>query len=97
MAQNKSYSKRSEKSVLGSESSNSTSEALLFGKKNFLFIGIGIILIALGFLLMSGGSMPSPDVWDESLIYSHRRITLAPILILLGLACQIYAIFVNKD
>ena len=67
--------------------------SLIFGRENFKFIFIGLVLIVLGFVLMSGGSMPSPDVWDESLIYSHRRITLAPIIILAGLGLQVYAIF----
>lgn len=66
---------------------------LLFGKKNFLFIFIGMACMALGMLLMSGGSMPSPDVWDESIIYGFRRITLAPIMILLGLGFVLYSIF----
>jgi hypothetical protein len=60
----------------------------------FILIGVGLIFLGLG--LMSGGHMPSPDVWDESLIYSHRRITLAPIVILAGLAVNVYAIFVKK-
>lgn len=47
----------------------------------------------LGMLLMAGGAMPSPDVWDESLIYAFRRITLAPIVILGGLGVITYAIF----
>nr|MBS0038567.1 DUF3098 domain-containing protein [Saprospiraceae bacterium] len=68
-------------------------EPMLFQRVNFkwMFIGIGFIL--LGLLLMYGGSMPSPDVWDESLIYSHRRITIAPMLMLIGFGLQIYAIF----
>jgi hypothetical protein len=45
---------------------------------------------------MSGGSMPSPDVWDESLIYSFRRITLAPIVLIAGLIVSGMAIFVKK-
>jgi len=40
--------------------------------------------------------MPSPEVWDESLIYSGRRITLAPMVILAGLIVNVYAIFVKK-
>jgi len=40
--------------------------------------------------------MPSPDVWDESLIYSTRRITIAPMFILAGLIVSVYAIFVKK-
>jgi hypothetical protein len=54
---------------------------------------IGIGLIALGLILMLGGSMPSPDVWDDSIIYSFRRITLAPALIVAGLLVEVYAIF----
>jgi hypothetical protein len=37
--------------------------------------------------------MPSPDVWDDNIIYSFRRVTLAPILILAGLAVEVVAIF----
>ncbi len=71
---------------------NSTSP-LIFGKKNYLWVLGGLGLILLGLLLMSGGAMPSPDVWDDSIIYSFRRITLAPILILAGIIAQIVAIF----
>ena len=66
---------------------------LLFTKQNYMLIGIGCGLIALGLLLMLGGNMKDPNVWDESVIYSFRRITLAPIVILAGLAFQVYAIF----
>lgn len=54
---------------------------------------IGIGLIALGMLLMLGGSMPSPDVWDDSIIYSFRRTVLAPAFIIAGLLVEVYAIF----
>ena len=77
-----------------STSSNFSSEhPLIFGKKNYMFIGIGFGLIILGLLLMQGGGMPNPDVWDDNLIYSFRRITLAPIVMLSGLVVGIYAIF----
>ena len=65
---------------------------LIFGKATFVWIGIGVALMALGMILMAGGSMPSPDVWDEDLIYSFRRITLAPIVIIAGLGVITYAI-----
>ena len=68
-------------------------EALVFGKDNYMWMGIGIGLIVLGLILMSGGQMPSPEVWDDNIIYSFRRTTLAPILILAGLALEVYAIF----
>ena len=69
---------------------------LSFGKKNYQLVILGAILILLGMMLMSGGSMPSPDVWDESEIYSFRRITLAPVVIVCGLIVEIFAIFRSK-
>lgn len=92
MAQDKIYTSRLDASKEGA----STQSGLVFGKKNYMFIIIGTVLIFLGMALMTGGHMPSPDVWDESLIYSFRRITLAPIVILIGLGVNIYAIFVKK-
>lgn len=68
-------------------------DSLVFGKRNYIFMGLGIILIALGFIFMAGGHMPSPEVWDESLIYSPRRTVIAPMLILAGLILEIIAIF----
>lgn len=69
---------------------------LLFGRTNYLLLLAAVGMIALGLILMSGGGMPSPDVWDEGIIYSHRRITLVPIVILLGLGVGVYAIFKPK-
>lgn len=80
--------------AMSKTTTNNSSVPLLFGKKNFMFIFIGMGCMALGMLLMSGGSMPSPDIWDESIIYGFRRITLAPIMILLGLGFVLYSIFV---
>ncbi len=59
-------------------------------------MGVGFFVIFLRMLLMIGGKMPNPNVWDDSLIYSFRRITLAPIMILTGLVLQIWSIF-KKD
>ena len=66
---------------------------LLYGWSQYKVMLIGIGLIALGMILMIGGSMPSPDVWDESIIYSFRRTVLAPALIVAGLLVEVYAIF----
>ncbi len=71
----------------------SYNQNLVFGKENYKWIGIGLALIALGMILMLGGFNEDPNVFDEGVIYSFRRITLAPILILAGLGVQIYAIF----
>lgn len=72
---------------------NSNSRELTFSRDNYLWMGIGFVLVIIGMMLMSGGHMPSPDVWDEELIYSTRRTVLAPIVILAGLAVEVYAIF----
>jgi hypothetical protein len=64
----------------------------LFTKENYLWMGIGIVIILLGFLLMSGGKSVDPKVFDENQVYSFRRITIAPILIMAGLMVEVYAI-----
>ena len=76
-----------------SNTRNVQSFPLLFTKQNYLYMGIGCALIGIGLLLMLGGGMTDPNVWDESVIYSPRRITLAPFVILAGLGMQVYAIF----
>jgi len=77
----------------GKSSKSSSSQELVYGKVNFKWMLIGLAFIILGFILMSGGSMPSPDVWDDNLIYSRRRITIAPLVLVIGLGIQVYAIF----
>lgn len=66
---------------------------LIFGRQNYILMAAGFGLIVLGMALMTGGGMPDPDVWEPERIYSFRRITLAPILILAGLIIEIFAIF----
>jgi hypothetical protein len=78
------------------DKSDASPSQLLFNKSNYVLMSIGMGLIFLGLLLMSGGKMEDPNVWDESVIYSFRRITLAPIVILSGLVINIYAIFYKK-
>lgn len=74
-------------------SSSSTNHPLVFNRTNYILMLGGIALIALGLILMSGGGMPSPDVWDENIIYSWRRTVLASLVIISGLVLEIYAIF----
>lgn len=62
-----------------------------FGRDNYLWVIIGIAFIFIGFLLMIGGGSDDPDVFNEA-IFSFRRITLAPILVLIGFGVEIYAI-----
>ena len=66
---------------------------MLVNKNNCIWMGGGIWLVAVGLVLMSGGNMPSPDVWDETIIYSPVRMVIAPIFILAGLIIEVFAIF----
>ncbi|MFD0760516.1 DUF3098 domain-containing protein [Lutibacter aestuarii] len=63
----------------------------LFGKRNYSIMLVGIVFIALGFILMAGGGSDNPEVFNEE-IYNFRRIRLAPTLVIIGLAIEIYAI-----
>ncbi len=65
----------------------------MFGRQNYILFIAGAVLIAIGLLLMTGGHMPDEKTWDESIIYSFRRITLAPMFIVAGLVVEIFAIF----
>jgi hypothetical protein len=65
----------------------------LFGKENYKWMLIGIVLIALGLFLMGGGKSKDPNVFDPKEVYSFTRITVAPILILGGFVIEIFAIF----
>lgn len=56
-----------------------------------MLIGVGVLIV--GFLLMAGGGSNDPNVFNKEEVYSARRITIAPIIILIGLAIEIYAIF----
>jgi hypothetical protein len=68
-----------------------------FGKINYTLMLIGIAVIFFGFLLMTGGGSKDPAVWDPS-IFSFRRITLAPIVIISGFVIEVFAIVIKaKD
>lgn len=59
--------------------------------KNYALIAIGAVIIIIGFILMAGGTAASPEQFNED-IFSFRRITLAPIVVIAGFAFEIYAI-----
>ena len=74
---------------------NDNNNEFLFGKTNYKILIIGIVLIALGFILMSGGGSEDPNVFNEE-IFNFRRIRLAPTIVLAGFGVVIYSIF-KKD
>ncbi|MDG1218601.1 MAG: DUF3098 domain-containing protein, partial [Flavobacteriaceae bacterium] len=63
----------------------------IFKKRNYKIMILGLVIIAVGFILMSGGGSEDPNIFSPD-IYNFRRIRLAPTLVLLGLGIQIYAI-----
>ena len=68
----------------------------LFDKINFKILLIGIVVIAVGFILMSGGGSDDPKVFDDA-IFNFRRIRLAPTLVLIGFGITIYSILKNPN
>ena len=64
----------------------------LFAKENYMWMLAGLVILAIGFVLMAGGKSPDPNVFNDKDVYSFTRITLAPILIIAGLLVEIYAI-----
>ena len=71
--------------------------AELFGKENLKWMLIGIAVLILGFLLMAGGGSDDPNVFNKDEVYSTVRITIAPIVIIIGLIIEIFAIFRRPD
>ena len=69
----------------------------IFGKRNFQLMILGVVFIVVGFLLMSGGKTTDPNVFNDDELFSFRRITLAPIIVLLGFAIEFFAIFSKPE
>ena len=65
----------------------------LFDKQNYILMIIGLLTIGIGFVLMAGGKSDDPNIFNPEEVYSMRRITIAPIVVLLGFLIEIYAIF----
>ncbi len=71
---------------------NQTNSNFALEKENFQLIILGCLIVLLGFILMSGGKTTDPNVFNENEIFSFRRVTLAPIVVLSGYLFIIYAI-----
>lgn len=63
-----------------------------FTRENYKFMIIGILVIIVGYALMVGGRSPDPNQFYPDQVYSWRRITLAPIVIIIGFLIEVYAI-----
>jgi len=67
-------------------------ESFALAKENYILLVIGFVIIVLGFILMIGGKSEDPTIFNEEEIFSFRRITLAPMVILAGFIFEIWAI-----
>ncbi len=67
-----------------------------FGKENYRLFIAAIVVIIVGYALMSGGKTTDPKIFNEE-IFSFRRITLAPIVVLAGYVLGVYAIVKKAD
>ena len=65
--------------------------AFPFERRNYLFFLLGIALLVVGYLLMSGGGVEDPNEFSEA-IFSTRRITLAPLTVMAGYGVIFYSI-----
>ena len=67
-------------------------DQLAFGKENYILFAAAFLVVTIGYLLMMGGGSEDPTVFNHDEIFSTRRITVAPIVVLLGFALGFYAI-----
>ena len=70
---------------------NKQETGFALGKENYRLLAVGFAIIVIGFLLMLGGKSDDPNVFSDK-IFSFRRITLAPIVVLAGFIFEIWAI-----
>jgi hypothetical protein len=76
---------------MNTKNKNNEKVNFALGAKNYKLLAIGFVIIVIGFLLMIGGKSDSPEKFSEN-IFSFRRITLAPIVVLAGFVFEIWAI-----
>jgi len=68
---------------------------ILFDMRNYLLMIGGVLLIVIGFIVMSGGGSTDPKVFNGDQLFSAQRLTVAPLLILLGFAVEVVAIMLK--
>ena len=65
--------------------------SFVFGKFNYILMGIGIVVLLVGYILLSGGGSDDPNVFNEAM-FDNRRLVVAPLMIVLGFIIEIAAI-----
>jgi len=81
------------KTTTATKTTVTTPTPSFFSKDNYLWMLAGLVVIVIGMFLMAGGASKDPNVFNKEEVYSAQRITIAPILIIVGLVIEIYAIF----
>ncbi len=71
-------------------------QSFVFEKKNYLLMAAGIVFMIIGYLLMQGGGSEDPTVFNEE-IFNARRITWAPLMLIIGLVIEVYAIMASNS
>jgi hypothetical protein len=84
---------KAKKTTIVTEKDNHLSSKPLFEKENITWMLAGVVVMIIGYLLMAGGRSNDPNVFDKNQVYSTTRITIAPIVIIIGLVIEIFAIF----
>ena len=69
-------------------------QTFVFSQRNYILMGAGILLMIIGYFLMSGGGSDDPNTFNPE-IFSFTRIVLAPIFILAGLLLEVFAIMIK--
>lgn len=72
-------------------------QGFALAKENLILLAIGFAIIVLGYILMIGGGTEDPNVFNGKELYSFRRITLSPIVIVLGFIIDGYAIMAKPE
>lgn len=67
---------------------------MVFEKQNYIFMAVGVVLILLGLVLLTGGGSKDPEVFNEA-IFGTQRIVVAPLVMLLGFVVEVYAIMLK--
>jgi hypothetical protein len=83
--------KKSQKAQKSSIKPKASSDAFAFTRDNYKWVLIGLVFIAVGFVLMIGGGSDDPNVYSDK-VFNFQRWTLAPLLVLIGYGIEIYAI-----
>lgn len=76
---------------MGAKKEEDKKPGFALGRENYKLMAIGFAIIVIGFILMAGGKSDDPKVFSED-IFSFRRITVAPLIVLAGFIFEIYAI-----